>query len=147
MSNRKSSLDAAVDFALDQLNKQGAINRLPQTLQTVLRIHAAQGVLDNGGLQYFFESDWDGHSRYSVFADAYREIGAWEEAAALEKAASFFDFPNPEQHADRREAVLDRLHSDDEGGEFWEYDHFLCGNENVWRCLAAYADRNREHFS
>jgi hypothetical protein len=54
-------LDKASDFTYAQLKLFGGdINRLAIPVQTVAVINSAQGVIDNGGLEYFFESDFDG---------------------------------------------------------------------------------------
>jgi hypothetical protein len=41
--------------------------QLSEPLQTCWAVENAQGIIDNGGLQYFFDSDWDGNSPYSFF--------------------------------------------------------------------------------
>ncbi len=63
--------------------------------QTVLLIGTAQGVLDNGGLRYFFESDFPGRPSYETFADAYARIGAQQCADAIRQAAARFPFSDP----------------------------------------------------
>lgn len=64
-----------VDRVFKVLRRQkGDVSKLPTEMQVVLRVHSAQGVMDNGALQYFFESNWEGTPPYSVFVDAFRQI-------------------------------------------------------------------------
>jgi Domain of unknown function (DUF4375) len=74
--------------------------------QVVTVVLGAQGYIDNGGFIYFFEGDYPGTPPYSVFADAYRAIGADESAECIETAASLFPFPEPHLHGDARRDYL-----------------------------------------
>jgi hypothetical protein len=72
----ESLLDKASEYAFAQLEDAcGDVSLLPLPLQTVAVIYSAQGVIDNGGLEYFYESDFDGTPEYSFFVNAYRRIG------------------------------------------------------------------------
>ncbi|MEX1224359.1 MAG: DUF4375 domain-containing protein [Pirellulales bacterium] len=117
---------------------------LPGSLQTFLRVEVVQGILDNGGLQYFFESNFEDEQPYANFVDSYREIGAGDEAIALEKAVAFFSFPNPHLDSEQRCIVMESLWRD--VPEFADIDNLLCGNKAVWDKLAAYVLANREEF-
>ena len=68
--------------------------KLPEPYRTLVLVEAAQGVIDNGGLIYFFESDWPGCPPYSAFSDAYRRIGMSEAADDLDNAAQSLDLKN-----------------------------------------------------
>ena len=56
MSSLSSDSRAAIKFALSKAEGLNDINQLHDPIRTVVLVHAAQGVIDNGGLQYFFES-------------------------------------------------------------------------------------------
>ena len=116
---------------------------LSEPFRTLAVVYAAQGVLDNGGLRYFFESDWPGQPPYELFAQAYRAIGATERASAIEQAAKEFAFASPEHDRNRRCELLDgavgiRIDAIDRQS--------VAGRtgENVWSLLAAFA-RSHEH--
>ena len=146
---RASEFKCAVAFALAEIKRVGRLSRLPPEIQTVVLVHAAQGVIDNGGLQYFFEADFPGRPPYSVFVDAYRTIGANGEAAALAEAAKLFPFNDPHKFQQRRNRYLDRFqakfgHRAD--SPFEPYTKQLCGNKEVWRRLKLYISRNAKSF-
>jgi hypothetical protein len=48
------------------------LSKLLEPLQTVVLITLAQGMIDNGGFRYFFETDQPGQPRYKVYSGAYR---------------------------------------------------------------------------
>ena len=103
------TLEKATEFALRELDRAGGeLDRLAGPVRNVALICCAQGVIDNGGLRYFFENDWPGQPPYVVFADAYRAIGADDVAVAIESAALDFPFPTPECDAPARNAFLER---------------------------------------
>jgi hypothetical protein len=52
-------------------------------------------MVENGGLQYFFENDWPEKLPYSLFVDALTHIGAREASQILARAVSSFPFPEP----------------------------------------------------
>jgi hypothetical protein len=92
----------------------GSIFSLNWPQQVVALIYSAQGVIDNGGFEFFFENDWPDQPPYSVFADAYRAIGADECAECIEVAASLFPFPDPHRaEADRRAYLEEHCEDDD----------------------------------
>ena len=93
--------------ALDALG--GDLSRLAPSIRTFLLVYSAQGVIDNGGFQYFFEMDWPNEIPYSDFVEAYRQIGALEAADALSSAANMFDFENPHLFEDKRMLFMDNL--------------------------------------
>jgi len=132
-------LDAAADRAFAKLKRAGGDPRsLEDPFRTVAIIYSAQGVIDNGGLRYFFESDWPGQPAYVVFAKAYRNIGATAHALAIEEAAKVFEFPNPEREATRRSESL----SGAEGDRIDAIDRKL--GEDVWALLAEYARSHKK---
>ena len=148
-----SQLDRALDHALTEFERIGrgpgigrGLHKLPPPVRTVLLVHAAQGIIDNGGLQYFFEADFPGRPPYALFVDAYRAIGADEEADALAAAVKLFPFRDPHQFRHRRNRVLDSFADAKRGGHrpdspFEPFSDKLCGNEKVWRLLKQYVRR------
>jgi len=138
----------AIRYALDEVSQTGDPARLPDAVRIVVLVHAAQGVIDNGGLQYFFETDFPESPPYSLFVDAYRAIGATAEAEALARAVALFPFPDPHKSASRRNEFLDLLRSEDAVREspFEVLTHEFYHDNNVWRCLEAFVNANAGRF-
>ena len=129
------------------LGPEDDVTKLPQHLRTVLLVHNAQGVIDNGGLQYFFENDWPGQPPYSWFVAAYQAIGAEREAECLAEAVELFPFDDPHLDREQRDGYLGCFLDEDgcshrANSPFEPLTSELCGNEEVWTLLAAYV---REH--
>ena len=149
MGKRPTSFDRAVEYALAEVRRVGDPDRVPPPVRTVVLVHAAQGLIDNGGLQYFFESDFPGQPPYSVFVEAYRTIGANGEAQVLADAVKLFPFAAPHRFQARRDKFLETFldggaHRPD--SPFKPFTDTLCGNANVWRLLEAYVERHAESF-
>jgi hypothetical protein len=53
-----------------QIDAGTPLTDLPWPAQVLVLVNSAQGILDNGGLQYFLESDWPANPPYSCFLDA-----------------------------------------------------------------------------
>jgi len=49
-------------------------------------LHAAQGIIDNGGFEYFFEAPFEGHPELDDFPKVFEAVGAHSSAAALREA-------------------------------------------------------------
>lgn len=49
-------------------------------------LHAAQGIIDNGGFEYFFESPFEGNPDMEDFPRVFDAIGATASAAAVQEA-------------------------------------------------------------
>lgn len=136
-----SLVDRAIDLAFGQLKAVGGDwSKLPEPMAVVGRICAAQGVIDNGGLRYFFENDWPGQPPYSTFAAAYRAIGCESEAMAIDKAVMLFAFPCPERDRKQRfDALLGPV------GVALDELYSRCQSD-VWACLGAYVEQHRGIF-
>ncbi|MBG9390084.1 DMP19 family protein [Caenimonas aquaedulcis] len=134
-------------IAVDRLDAFGGdLAKLSQPLQTVLIVEAAQGIIDNGGLEYFFEADFPGNPPYSVFAEAFERVGAVAAAAGIEAAARMFPFEEPQLHEAKRQAWIESVKSD-RSHEFVVLSWKLCGDESVFIKLAEYVERNRSAFA
>jgi len=137
-------LDHASDVAFEHLEAiNGDIKKLPEALQTVVLIYSAQGIIDNGGFQYFFENDFPGKPPYILFASAYRRIGAHEASNNLEKAIKLFPFKNPHLYCAQRNSYLDSLQ---EPNEIISLGDQLCGDSSIWEQLEQYVLKNAKLF-
>ncbi len=142
-----ATLQAAWNIAMARLEAEGgAMDNLSEPLQTVLMVEAAQGIIDNGGLENFYESDFPDNPPYAVFVDAYRRVGAEFGAHCIESTARMFPFAEPHMHAEKRQAWLERV-GDDEQHEFVRLSRRLCGDESVFAKLADYVERNQHAFT
>jgi hypothetical protein len=139
----------AIDVAIAIVGDSPDLAELPFEVRIVAIVHAAQGIIDNGGLQYFFEVDFPNKPGYSMFVDAYRVIGAIDAALALEQAVSLFPFEEPHLHVQDRNWFMDSFKNED-GDEvnspFTPLTNVLCGNERVWGCLEAFVNKHAAAF-
>ena len=134
-------LDEASDVAFARLDEVGGdARKLPAALRVVAMLYSAQGVIDNGGLRYFFANDWPGRPPYSLFVEAYRAIGAAAEAGVIAAAAAAFELEHPERESARRNEML--------AGAVGEQLDGMSAKmtSDVWRLLAAYARANESAF-
>ena len=142
----RTQLEQATDYALAQLKiAEGEIHALPKPLQIALVINSAQGIIDNGGLEYFYESDFDGTPLYSQFVDAYRTIGAEAGAVCIDASHRMFPFEKPHLHELKRQQWLDTVRNN-EDSEFVKLSRKICGDEVVWKKLAEYVTKNHDAF-
>jgi len=58
----------------------------PWDHKVCVMLHAAQGIIDNGGFEYFFEAPFDGRPILEEFPRAFEAVGAQSSAAALREA-------------------------------------------------------------
>lgn len=89
------TVDAALDAAQSRLKAAGKLSLCGRPIQVVLIVSTAQGIIDNGGLQYFYESDFADQPAYEEFVQAYRAIGAAEAADLLQRSIELIPFPSP----------------------------------------------------
>jgi hypothetical protein len=107
---------ASKDVFRDQDSPSWSPYNRGEQLLTAWAIEQAQGIIDNGGLQYFFENDWPENPSYSVFVDAFRRIGAVEAADCIQDAVEMFPSVSPQSDYEMRRAYMDGLR-EKEGGQ------------------------------
>ena len=90
-----SRLERASAYAAERVREAGGdVSQLPEPVQTVVVVDTAQGIIDNGGLGYFFESDFPGNPPYSFFVEVFRRIGAESVASCIEQTSRMFPSRN-----------------------------------------------------
>ncbi|MGQ0729212.1 DMP19 family protein [Acidovorax sp.] len=142
----QSLLERASAYATAKvLEADGCVSRLPEALQTVVVINTTQGIIDNGGLEYFYESDFPTNLPYSFFAETFRRIGVESVASCIDESSRMFPFPEPHLHEAKRRTWLDSV-KDDEAHPFVHLSRKACGDELVFQKLAEYVDRHRDAF-
>ncbi|MCE9527058.1 MAG: DMP19 family protein [Planctomycetales bacterium] len=146
MAKRISQFDRAIKHAFAKLKRAGGIDKLPTPFRAIIRVVAAQGVIDNGGFQFFFESDFEDQPPYSVFVDAYKEIGASDAAKLLADAVKMFSFADPHKFCRRRNEFLERFQIQDDS-PFWRCDYEFCEkSDEVERLLKKYVRKHAAAF-
>lgn len=136
---------AGTKIAIAKEKAAGALRKCAVPVQVVLLVDSAQGVIDNGGLQYFYEVDFEEQGPYSDFVEAYRAIGAEDAAGLLERSIGLFPFANPHFHHEKRQLWLDEVR-EDENHEFNGVSDKLIGHKGVFPKLKEYMARHLEHF-
>jgi len=139
-------LELGSDLAFSELEKvDDQILRLPEHLQTVAIIYSAQGIIDNGGLRYFFENDFPDNPPYSVFVEAYKRIGSKGAAKDLLDAVKSFPFEDPHLKDEERNEFIETNY-DEKKREVTGWNDSLCGDQRIWDNLAKYIRKNSNLF-
>lgn len=136
-------------FAVREWNRLGDLAKLSPAVRTLLLVSAAQGVIDNGGLQYFFESDYEGQPHYSEFVEGYRAIGANKEGDALAAAVALFPFSEPHLERTLRDEFLTQfLHENSHipSSPFEPLTDVICGSKDVYPLLDKYVEEHGDEF-
>lgn len=147
----EAEYDRIVHSAILNAERTPNLDELPPPVRVVAVVATAQGVIDNGGLQYFFEADFPNRPPYSLFIDAYRAIGALAEAQAIADAADLFPFDEPHLHQPRRDEYLEQFleggsHRRDSPFESHRKALSLEGSKRVWRLLKKYVEQQHGAF-
>jgi hypothetical protein len=136
---------AGLEVARLRAKNAGGLRDAPQPVRIVLCVATTQGVIDNGGLQYFYEVDFEEQRPYSEVVDAYRRVGAEEVASLLERSIQMFPFDSPHLFEAKRQQWLDQIRAD-EGHEFHQLSDMLIGHKSVEPKLRAFMTKHRSYF-
>lgn len=98
-----------INNAFDKIGTGYSTIGLNEKQRTVVLVVAAQGIIDNGGLSYFFHSNFPDQIPYERFAEAFDNIGASEAGDAIRKALSVFSIEHPELDDEHRRITMERL--------------------------------------
>lgn len=140
-------LDRAIAYSIACVEAAaGDVFQLPLPVQTVAVVQTTQGIIDNGGLEYFYESDFVGTPPYSFFVDTFRRIGAEAAATRIEASALMFPFSDPHLNEAKRQQWLDGV-KECETHEFVVLSRAACGDASVFAKLAEYIEGNRSAFA
>ena len=142
-----ASLEEPYTFALASLElANGDMQLLAIPLQTLLLVESAHGIIESGGLEYFYDADFPNNPPYEVFVEAYRRIGAESAAACIEATAQMFPFDEPHLFAPLRQVWLEKLRVDPLQ-EFARLSERVCADDSVWAKLGDYVERHRAAFA
>jgi len=140
----KSLLDEAAEAVYRDLDAIGGDPlKLPPEVQPIAILYSVQAIVDNGGFRYLFENDYEQPLPYSVFATAYRQIGATDAADKLERAVARFPFDNAHSDQEARIAFMDSL---DESDELFVLGDQVCGDELIWQLMEEYVKNHPDSF-
>ena len=128
------------------MNAENEIDLLPRSVRTFLLVHAAQGVIDNGGYSYFFGPDWPNQLPYEEFAEAYDEIGCTNQAMDIRRIISSFPFSDPHLQSDKRANYIHDNY-DGEALEVRKWGDALCGDKKVWEKLSVFYKKHENDFA
>ena len=82
----------------------------PPTLKAAIMINTGQAIIDNGGFQYFFGSDFPNVS-HEEFIEAYGLLGFTDHAEKLKYVISVFPNGEPQINLQERQAFFCKLGS------------------------------------
>jgi len=140
------ALDHAHDVASAKLESAGGdIAAVQPPYRTVLAVMAAHGLIENGSMMQFFDSDFPNSPPYTIFIEAYRAIGATNAAACLERAVASFPFEYPEREKEKRVQFIN-AHYDEKTFTVGIWDHSFVRDENVYRLLLKYVGKHVNEF-
>ncbi len=117
----------------------------PTPVQMVMTVCTAQGIIDNGGLQYFYEADFEDQCPYSDFVDAYHAVGAMAAAELIARSYKLFPFSEPHLFEAKRQKWLDETR-EQEDHAFHVLSDRLIGNKSVFPKLKEYMRAHWEFF-
>lgn len=136
---------AGINVATRKAWAAGGLRNCATPVRAVLLVDSAQGIIDNGGLQYFYEVDFEEQGPYSDFVDAYRTIGAEDAARLLGRSIQLFPFADPHLYQAKRERWLNQVR-ENESHEFNDLSDKLVGHKGVFPKLKKFMTRNWELF-
>ena len=103
----------------------------------VVIVYSAWGIIENGGFEYFFESNFPGDPPYDVFAQAFSSVGLTDIALRFSKLVSSFPFDDPHKFPSKRKEFIDS-----QPGSFIalmaELEHSVYTHENIEKTLNSY---------
>jgi len=124
-------VDADKDFDIHKLSKEEQVLPL---------LYVAQGYIDNGGFQYFFDWETTYQPDYQLFVDAYEAIGSHKSANAIRKVLSLFKFEQPHLNKEKIYKVFESL----EQSDFDELEKDIMGGEENFGLLEKYLRKNKD---
>ena len=143
-------------FRLVQLSDEELIKQVHERLmprqpdfsdtdKPVIYLVAATGIIENGGLRYFYENDFPDGVSHAEIAGCYRNIDMEKVAQLIEKSVAYFPSGHPQPDLDIRNNFLDAASLNEaldgiDADLFSETAHFE-------KKMAAYIRKNIAYFS
>jgi Domain of unknown function (DUF4375) len=109
----KSTSDQLFEEYEELANTKG-IEKIPEPARTLIAVYTAQGIIGNGGLAYFFKTEFSGDNSYEVIIQSYRNIGLESYARSIERVLSLFPNGIPHESMEQRESFIYKYMSGDD---------------------------------
>jgi hypothetical protein len=100
-------MSSGIATCFEALDKVQEVDHLDQSCRMVVIVYSAWGLIENGGLQYFFENNFTGDPPYDVFTQACNGLGLTEIALGFSKLVSLFPFDDPHKSPRKRQEFVD----------------------------------------
>lgn len=100
-------MSVSIDTCFKALDKVSQVERLDHPCRMVVIVYSAWGLIENGGFQYFFESNFPGDPSYETFTQAFNSVGLTDIALRFSKLVSSFPFDEPHKFPDKRQEFID----------------------------------------
>lgn len=100
-------MSSSIDTCFENLDKVQQVERLDNPCRTVVIVYSAWGLIENGGFQYFFESNFPGDPSYDIFIQAFSSVGLTDIALDFSKLVSSFPFNEPHKFPGKRQEFID----------------------------------------
>ena len=114
------SIDEVFIKYKNMLDNKGIVS-VDEPFRTIIAIYSVQGILDNGGFEYLFESKFNDVMPIEIFQQSYKNIQADSMEKLLSKAY--------EKRSDSRElSILD--------------DEMFKLSDDIWKRLEEFATKN-----
>ena len=102
----KMDEEKLINFTFNKIIEGGFNPRTsPLKDKVVVMVLSAQGVIDNGGFEYFFEEEFNGNPDLNDFVLVFNAIGAIESSAAIENAIAIKEDGEPDKF-DQLEEIM-----------------------------------------
>lgn len=100
-------MSSSIDTCFEALDKVQQVERLDHPCRMVVIVYSAWGLIENGGLKYFFESNFPDDPPYEVFIQAFSSVGFTDIALRFSKLISLFPFDEPHKFPRKRQEFID----------------------------------------
>ncbi|GAB1270331.1 hypothetical protein NBRC116493_35850 [Aurantivibrio infirmus] len=102
--------DKFIDELFDFVIENGFNSQKSTPIEkTVVYIVTAQGIIENGGFKYFFESDFDdGKVSHEEIINYFKKIGSVNTASTLKKILEIFPNSKPQKNLYKRQEYIEK---------------------------------------
>jgi hypothetical protein len=142
-----ATITAAADIAfaaLEAVDKE--LDKLPVAQQFFICVYTSHAIMVNGGLEYFYESDFEDQRPYAYFVKAFRAVGLDRAARCIEASERMLGVDEAHLHEAKRQAALEVIKADEAHPFHALSFEVTMRGELVERKLAEYALKHRALF-
>ena len=99
-------MSSSIDTCFEALERVQQVKRLEHPCRMVVIVYSAWGLIENGGRQYFFESNFPEEPPYEVLIQAFSSVGLTDIALRFSKLISLFPFDEPHKFTRKRQEFI-----------------------------------------